>query len=350
MRRLSTALGIAAAIVTAAATSLAFGAGSGPVAHSSALVDCAYVQAGAPGPPGNRLRITDPNIGAIVFLNGTEVGVQAFNGARTLLDCSGPTPTVNNIDRIDYRGMGKYSGLLLDENGAFVFHPHTSGLLAPGASPEPGGDEIEIFVNQNRVLVEGRRGGDNIELGNLSKGRVGINLDVGEDRSRPDADIIVPGPRHTSEIRVNGQNGNDRISGRGLKAFTGKLTIKVLRLIGAKGDDTLFGSPKRDRLGAGNGDDLLRAGRGRDDLTIQDGRDRAYGGPGEDLIDIVSDVGGHPPDDAADLIVAGSGPDRVFSARNGFTDSVRCGSGVDDAFVDSSDHRRNCEHVRIGGS
>jgi Ca2+-binding RTX toxin-like protein len=341
-------LGATTAVLAATAAALAFVAGSGSAAQSSATVSCAHVQAGAPGPGGNRLRINDPNIGAILFRNGNEIGVQAFDGPRTLINCSGPTPTVNNIDRIDYRGTGRFSGLLLDENGAFVFHPHTSGLLAPGASTEPGGDEIEIFVNQNRVLVETRPGGDNVELGNLSRGRVGINLDVGEDGSRPDADLFVPGPRRTSEIRVNGRDGNDRISARGHGAFAGKLTIHVMRFIGGKGNDTLLGSPRRDRLGAGGGNDLMRAGRGRDDLIVQDGRDRAYGGPGEDLIENITDVGGLPPDDAADLIVAGSGPDRVVSSQNGRADTVRCGSGVDDAVVDAGDHRRNCEHVRVG--
>ena len=328
---------------------VALAAGPGSAAQASAAVSCSYVRAGEPGPAGNRLRINDPNVGAILFRNGEEVGVQAFNGPRTLLNCAGRTPTVNNIDRIDYRGTGKYSGLLLDENGAFVFHPHTSGLLAPGASPERGGDEIEIFVhNQNRVLVEGRSGGDNIELGNLSRGRVGINLDLREDGSRPDADLIVPGPRRSSEIRVNGRDGNDRISARGHSGFRGKLTIRVMRFIGGDGNDTLLGSPRRDRIGAGSGNDLLRAGRGRDDLIVQDGRDRAYGGPGEDLIENVTDVGGLPPDDAGDLIVAGSGPDRVLTRGNGRADTIRCGSGVDSATVDTVDRRRNCERVSAG--
>ena len=321
---------------------------SGSTATASVAVTCANVEAGPAGPAGNRLRITDHSVGTILYRNGSDIGVQAFDGPRTLLTCSGAAPTVNNIDRIDYTGTGRYSGLWIDQNGAYVFHPHTPGLLEPGATPEPGGDEIEIHVHrQSAVLIEGRPTADNIELGNRSGNSSAVNLDVSEDGAHPDADVFVPGPRSRTFIRVVGRGGNDRISARGHGPFAGKLTIDELSLVGVDGNDTLLGSPRHDRLSAGTGNDLLRGGHGHDSLTLGPGRDRGFGGPGHDEFLIDSNVGGTPADTAADLIVAGGGPDKIFSDGNGFADDVRCGGGLDTAYVDFTDHRRHCEQVHV---
>lgn len=337
-----------ALIVLISAVALGVAAASGSTATTSVAVTCANLEAGPAGPAGNRLRISDHSVGAILFRNGSDIGVQAFDGPRTLLTCSGAAPTVDNIDRVDYTGTGRYSGLWLDQNGAYVFHPHTSGLLAPGATPEPGGDEIEVYVHRlHEVLIEGRATSDNIELGNRSGNSSAVNLDVTEDGAHPDADVFVPGPRSRTQIRVVGRGGNDRISGGGHGPFAGKLTIDELTLVGVDGNDTLLGSPRHDRLSAGVGNDLMRGGRGHDSFVLGPGRDRGYGGAGHDEFRIDSNVGGTPADNAADLIVAGSGPDQVSSDGNGFADDVRCGGGLDVAYVDFTDHRRRCEQVHV---
>jgi hypothetical protein len=337
----------AACIAVLAAAGAAVG--SPGATTSAAGVTCAYVQAGPPGPGGNRLQITDVRTGVIIFRNGTEIGVQAFDSNRTLITCSGPTPRVTNVDRIDVKSSGRFSGLLVDETGRFIFHPHTSGLFAPGATPEPGGDEIEIRPSGGppSVLIEGRPEGDKIELGNLAGGRTGINLNVAEDGSQPDADVVVGYPRSKLEVRVVGNDGGDRLRAQGRGGFTGKLTIARLALQGNNGNDLLLGSVGRDVLSAGRGNDEARGGKGRDILRLDGGHDAGYAGPGRDSIYIVSDVGSVPPDDNRDLIFAGSGDDEVESAGNGFADRVACGRGRDRALVDSADRRRNCERVTV---
>jgi RTX calcium-binding nonapeptide repeat (4 copies) len=89
------------------------------------------------------------------------------------------------------------------------------------------------------------------------------------------------------------------------------------RIRGLHGHDCLVGGTGGDRMDGGEGSDRLTGGGGGDRLVDRDGVNAFDAGPGNDFVD----------------------------ARNGARESVRCGSGVDRARVDSDDRLRGCEQV-----
>jgi Ca2+-binding RTX toxin-like protein len=129
-------------------------------------------------------------------------------------------------------------------------------------------------------------------------------------------------------------------------------TVSAATVTGDGDANAVFGTPGRDRLEGGDGDDYLFAGRGRDVLiggvlaTDRDlyfggsSPDRFIGGPGEDVM--IDDDGGRD-----DVLRAGAGDDMVLGA-DGARDSIDCGSGSDFAVVDRNDAYRNCEVVILG--
>ena len=127
-------------------------------------------------------------------------------------------------------------------------------------------------------------------------------------RSTSSADRIIAdrGP-----ATVRGADGADRLgAARGIGGVV---------LIGGAGDDRLAGNADDDRLDGGSGDDSLVGAEGADRLT---------GGPGRDSVS------------------GGAGADTIF-VREGFTDTVRCGSGRDTVSADRRDRvARDCERVR----
>ncbi|HEX8065667.1 MAG TPA: hypothetical protein VF520_03975 [Thermoleophilaceae bacterium] len=107
------------------------------------------------------------------------------------------------------------------------------------------------------------------------------------------------------------------------------------RVAGGAGDDRLNGSLGRDSLAGGPGGDVLEGGRSSDSVRGGEGDDRLDGGPAADVV-----VGG-PGNDS---LLGGDGPDRI-DARDGTSEVVRCGRGVDRAVVDLQDETRSCERV-----
>jgi len=160
-------------------------------------------------------------------------------------------------------------------------------------------------------------------------------------------------------------------------------------LLGTAGADALVGLAGNDELYGGAGDDYLGGGPGADHLYGGDGDDRLVGGPwgdapsparvlhrerllggaGDDVL--VSHVPGavliggpgNARIDARDrrrrlgqprvgpkgdegFVLAGDGDDRIHS-RDGKTDYVQCGTGIDDALVDAVDRTDGfCERLR----
>jgi Ca2+-binding RTX toxin-like protein len=96
------------------------------------------------------------------------------------------------------------------------------------------------------------------------------------------------------------------------------------QIIGLRGHDRLFGNGGQDCLLGGPGNDTLNGGPGNDTLT---------GGLGNDTLN---------PGAGADVINGGAGNDRI-NARDRVRETIRCGTGVDNATVDRTDVAIGCE-------
>lgn len=275
---------------------------------------CEYVEAGPPGPRGNRLVFhgyADP----VLVRHGEEIELRQRAG----LGCTGPRPTVRNLDRIVIDTEG--GSLTLDERG---------GRLSPGATGERRGSEIEIFVRETSELrVYGGPRRNAISLRTRPDGDYGINLDLGADRRRPDDEVRIAGDGFKT-IGVHGEQGDDLIDARRLTGIGDNeyLTSRV-RLLGGAGDDTVLGGPGQEELKDGPGDDLIRAGPGNDAVELGRGSDVAYGGAGDDALSY--EFLGRGPRrhaDAADRLYGGPGDD-VLSDKNRAADLLDCGPGRD---------------------
>jgi hemolysin type calcium-binding protein len=123
-----------------------------------------------------------------------------------------------------------------------------------------------------------------------------------------------------------------------------------------RGNGLLMGGPGKDDLRVVQGAAGFRGGRGEDVLVGGRFRDGLYGGPGPDLL-----VGGRRFDEldggaGRDQIAGGHGPDAVFAdgghdlirAADADHDVIRCGPGIDRAYVDRSDETTGCERVVLG--
>jgi RTX calcium-binding nonapeptide repeat (4 copies) len=312
---------------------------------SEADPGCRYVQAGLPGPRGNALLIDAP-MSHIVLRRQAEAILVVFSHPRgePVLDCEGPEATVRNVDRILYRPPAvAHVGhrLAIDER---------DGLLQPGASPEAGGDEVEVFAEfpeepghkWSSIFVTGTVGSDRIRIGGLRYGRTGVNLDVLRDGAHLDADVVVTAARR-AHFQLEGGPGNDRLvaGGRGAE-FVGSMIQWSLSMRGEAGDDLVIGGPQRDVVRGDEGEDLIFGRGGRDRLNGDEGDDRLYGGPGDDDLTVGSDaeVPFH------DLLAGGPDHDTLHSI-DGNRDKVICGSGPDQAYADATDDwdRATCEKL-----
>lgn len=331
---------IAVAVAFGAVSLLLAAPGSADVA-----ISCAYVEAGAPGPSGNVLRIDDgTNSVTHVYRRGE--GIAVFNNAAVDQPvCSGDAPTIFNVDRIEY----------VSSNGVPFIAYSGSEALAPGATPEPGGSEIEIVVREDyrpEVLnVGGTAGADTIVAGQLGRHRVGVNLNSQADGAEQDADVVLDVVDPTEAVvRVIGRGGSDRLSALGKPGFVAPLLADRLLLSGGPGDDVLAGGPGDDRLTGDTGSDIVRSGRGRDRIAVGPGSDLIRSGKGSDRIENRSDVGGIPPDLDPDRVFAGAGNDHINLERSPRGNLLNCGSGGrDSAIVNRGDRIAACEQVEVTG-
>jgi len=289
------------------------------------------------------LRIVDTSQ-SVTHIYRREDGIVVFNNAdREPAGCTGAAPTVFNIDRIVYSTA----------SGAPFINYLGDGPLEPGATPEPGADEIEVKINetyrQKALNVTGTNGGERIELGQLGRRRVGVNLNAQADGAHQDADVILGvGRGDELVVKVKARGGDDTVSALGGDAFTGVLRfIRRLSMNGGPGNDVLRGGPFRDLLSGDAGNDRMFGGRGRDQISVGLGSDLAKGGKGPDLIANDSSVGGIPDDLAPDRVFGGPGDDRIDVAQELAGDRVGCGRGRDDVFKDRGDSIRGCESVGV---
>jgi len=334
MRRL--ALAFLGCLSTCLALGHGFAAPAGAERGAPPAPHCAYEERGPNGPRGNVLRI-DRSMHIRLRREGSAIAVFQWEGDRgERLECDGSLPEVRSLDRIVYEPVEGAHRLDIDQTG---------GPLGPGATGEPGGDEIEILAKlpktkvqrPSNVRVLGSEADDWIRVGETAGGGKAINLDVGHDGLRQDADLTIESPSRVP-IQIAGGGGADLLSADGGREFAAPLRSSGATLVGGAGDDHLFGGLGNDHMRGDDGDDLANGGRGRDRISAGLGEDRLFGGRGRDEL---SDYGG-------DWDVLAGGPDRdAIHALDDVPDRVVCGTGVDNAWVDALDYRarEDCEKL-----
>jgi hypothetical protein len=317
--RLTPALGAALAVAA-----LAVVGGGSAAAKKSLVLRCTYVEAGPPGPQGNRLEIDGSQaeedslalrrVGDQIRVFNQILGPQIptegeLTNSGKALQCADGTPTVTNVDQIIYTpavNVGPH--LEIDQR---------QGPFAPGATDEgDGSSEIEIDVKTLSTIVIGGTDGPDVIYAGRFHGQSGVNMNGQE--ATPDIDLTFP--RRFELLTAIGLAGSDSISVAGGPGLAGPLQEPIgddNEIHGGKGDDLLTGGPTADGLIGGPGNDLLRSRGGNDGLAPGPGRDRAFGGAGSDL----------------------------FFAKDQRHDRLNCGPGPDLAIVDQRDSHRGCEEV-----
>jgi hypothetical protein len=337
-RRLIAALGVTAALAIALAPTASATPPEAP--------GCRYVVAAPPGVGGNYLLIER---GESVGLRrvGEGIGVFKLHGAGSQVECEGRAATVHDIDKILFRPPGAAHQLTIEES---------AGPLAPGATPEPGGDEIKIYarfpkrrpgpnsLNVPRVRVIGTDGPEQRRIGGVGRDRTGINLDPAADGAHPDADVIAYSVSPAHYI-LDGLGGNDRLDASGTGAeFDGPLPEGNVTLDGGPGDDLILGGPQRDIVRGGPGDDRIYTRGGNDVIDPGLGVDHAYAGPGDDQISTRGEI--EPT--GFDLYSGGPGDDSI-QAIDGERERILCGPGLDHVGVDELDEWQSPECERAHG-
>lgn len=315
---------LAVAVLGAAVLATALSAAGAPDFYEDR---CEYVEAGPPGPRGNRLVAVKEYGMFWIERRGDRIVLRHLE-----VPCRGRKATVHNVDRILLRGDGEAVGI--DES---------SGPFAPGATRERGASEIEIRADVGKLEWLGGKGRDAVATQTLRRGRIGLQLNGAADGAARDYDVILPDPPRV--LKLLGGSGADRISTRGLTNMGDNGLSRVIRLFGEQGDDTIFGGPRDEwRLEDGPGDDFVHAGGGNDEVSMGVGHDTVYGGRGDDALfySAWERFGGTPPD-VSDRLYGGPGDDQL-SDYNRHPDLLDCGPGFDRAQREKHDRPRpDCE-------
>jgi Ca2+-binding RTX toxin-like protein len=227
--------------------------------------------------------------------------------------------------------------------------------VGPGIDVVSGGDGTDTLAGNERANgLFGDNGADQMSGGAGDDELTGATYnDVGADavglESRG-ADSISCGPGSdvvlydasdtiTSDCELRVLVSDEGFSYRGTSAADRIVAeLGPARVAGAGGDDrlgatrfvgdvVLLGEAGADRLAGNVGNDSLLGGSGNDQLLGAEGNDRLDGGGGRDRMS------------------GGRGRDRVL-ARDGFSDTISCGSGRDTVSADARDRvSRDCERV-----
>jgi hypothetical protein len=239
--------------------------------------------------------LLDVTLGASQDVAGlTVIGNQiaVFPASGVPLKCTGVDPTVTTTNTISVHNA---PGLHFNEvaiSGADQF--------GPGLTPEPGDDEIEIFVNLN-----GGQGTRLVVLSGLPSARMffgtgGINPNAFDNEDQPDRDIDHNETVET--IDAAGGPGPDLLSAQGGRGTGGPLTRDIV-LFGNDGDDTLIGGDGSDALFGGEGLDAIAGFGGDDEIDAALGASASLtGGDGDDTI---------RPGSISDFVDAGLGDDLI---------------------------------------
>jgi Ca2+-binding RTX toxin-like protein len=151
----------------------------------------------------------------------------------------------------------------------------------------------------------------------------------------------VPPPNPPGTANCVGTDNPDTILGTANEDF----------MIGQGGDDKMFGFARNDVMDGGTGDDTMSGGSGDDNMFGGNGDDNMNGDSGNDIV-----IGFR----GADILKGSSGNDEIYhfgkstpisesTLPDGSKDTIDCGSGNDEAWINiSQDHDTadsNCETV-----
>lgn len=266
-------------------------------AIASADISCGVQEAGAAGPAGNALAIsaTTAELDVVAVARAGDAIAVSNDAMGVQVPCAGGTPTVTNVDTINFSGA-QATSLVIDLRG---------GRFEPGATASGLGLEIEWNLDwtDGFLVVNSVPGTDAIGLGATGSGpRANLNRAF-EDPW--DAEVALGG---LQSAFLRGDGGDELLSASGSLApfneFSGPLERSV-SLDAGGGSDVLLGGSAADLLDAGPGGDTLDGGDGRDDLA------------------------------------AGGGSDKI-RARDGARDRIACGSGNDKVKADGKDKLVGC--------
>ena len=200
-------------------------------------------------------------------------------------------------------------------------------ITGVGVDKIRGGDHDDKIDagDGNDTDVQGGNGNDNI-----NGGKGGDTL-----RGNGDNDVVSAGPDNptaTSVDTLRGDGGNDTLTADGgndklygdevldFDCLTGRRPPTTSGnggddnnsdvLIGADGDDEMYGGVDKDQLDGGNGDDTLCGGGGRDEIVAGAGQDDAEGGGGDD--NIAGGTDNSPAASGGDVLNGGAGRDYII--------------------------------------
>jgi Ca2+-binding RTX toxin-like protein len=142
-------------------------------------------------------------------------------------------------------------------------------------------------------------------------------------------------PNAVGFFNCNGTNDPDTMLGTanedGIQGFEGDD-----RMFGFASDDALVGDAGDDTMSGGSGDDRMTGGGGNDNINGDSGHDEMSGGIGADIL-----KGSSGNDKISHFLGPVTRPDRSI-------DTIDCGSGNDEAWINVSDDHDtavNCETV-----
>jgi hypothetical protein len=301
---------------------------------SAGAATCSNLEQGAPGAPGNELVVGLGLRDGVVTLEPVDgrlrIGRLDADEPERLVACSGPAPTLTNIDLVTIRSPRRTldAGLVLNLE---------EGPLGPGATPEAdGGSEIEVRLLRTgrRLRTDSRRFSAQLDLRvlgspaadsysvNVSRRLLSANLNA--SATDADADLTTAKPSFGS---IAAGSGDDLVS-------TSLAPRTYFNVSGETGNDTLSAVRGSGRFLGGEGNDVLTGAGAGDSLFGDEGADLILGKGGRDFVSAGA---------GQDIVAAGGGRDRVLSGGDGETDQVSCGGSRDRFTADRADKLSGCE-------
>ena len=187
--------------------------------------------------------------------------------------------------------------------------------LGPRIQVVSGGNVLTVNADIRIITLDLGNGDDVVTVGNLA----GVSLTVltingGDGNDTLDASA---GVATDVQLRLNGDAGNDRITGS-MNADTIDGGAGRDTLLGGSGNDTILGGADNDAISGGSGDDSLTGNDGNDTLVGGDGNDSLSGGLDNDSLNGQA---------GADTIEGNAGRDTLLGGEG--NDSLDAGDGKD---------------------
>jgi hypothetical protein len=137
-------------------------------------------------------------------------------------------------------------------------------------------------------------------------------------------------------FNVHGGSGNDNLVGNNAPVVM--FDFDINRTCGYFTQDDLYGEKGNDRLSGRLGDDYLSGGSGKD--YLRGGKDHPAHAPGGEYCAGFGSVAG-------DILLGGSGNDKIWAADGDRDLRIDCGPGKDKAVLDKQDPKpKRCEKVK----